>query len=174
MTAHQPWQEVAAAYRAEVDGRIPKEWRLPASITDTILEKSNQVVLDIPRTCGPQTAEELDITENYDAAALAQLLAKETFTSVAVTTAFCKRAAIAQQLVRSQCNKTTHKMRLLKRAWRTYWIILAYLFRTDERMRNSMLHSDAMSRTSPPMCQRKWKARRLVSRYWDAQDEMRS
>ena len=116
MTVHQPWREVAAAYRAEVEGRIPKEWRLPASITDTILEKSDQVVLDIPRTCGLLTAEELEITENYDAVALAQLLAEGKFTSVTVTTAFCKRAAIAQQLVRTQCNTTVHKMRLLKTA----------------------------------------------------------
>lgn len=116
MAVHQPWQEVAAAYRAEVEGRIPKEWRLPASITDTILAESDQVVLDIPRTCGLLTIEELDITENYDAVALAQLLAEGKLTSAAVTTAFCKRAAIAQQLVRSQCNKTIHKMRLLKRA----------------------------------------------------------
>lgn len=116
MTVNQPWQEVVATYRAELEGRIPKEWRLPASITDTISEKSDQVVLDIPRTCGLLTAEELDITENYDAVALAKLLADGTLTSVTVTTAFCKRAAIAQQLVRSQCNTAFHKMRLLKRA----------------------------------------------------------
>ncbi|KFZ16319.1 hypothetical protein V502_05153 [Pseudogymnoascus sp. VKM F-4520 (FW-2644)] len=98
MTAQQTWQEKAAAYRAAALDKIPKEWRLPTSITNSVSETSDQCVLDIPRTCGLLTAEELDITENYDAVALAELLAKGKFTSVAVTTAFCKRAAIAQQL----------------------------------------------------------------------------
>jgi amidase len=102
MTVHQyqPWQEKAAAYRAEVAARIPNDWMLPASIINSISADSHQVILDIPRTCGILTAEELDITENYDAVSMAQLLAEGKFTSVAVTTAFCKRAAIAQQLVR--------------------------------------------------------------------------
>ncbi|KAH7379676.1 amidase signature domain-containing protein [Cadophora sp. MPI-SDFR-AT-0126] len=38
-------------------------------------------------------------TENYTAVKLLEHLASGKFTSVAVTTAFCKRAAIAQQLV---------------------------------------------------------------------------
>lgn len=99
MTAQQTWQEKAAAYRAAALDKIPKEWRLPTSITNSVSETSDQCVLDIPRTCGLLTAEELDITENHDAVALAELLAKGKLTSVAVTTAFCKRAAIAQQLV---------------------------------------------------------------------------
>lgn len=43
--------------------------------------------------------EERDITELHDATALLELLAAGKVSSLAVTTAFCKRAAIAQQLV---------------------------------------------------------------------------
>ncbi|KAH7370518.1 putative general amidase [Rhexocercosporidium sp. MPI-PUGE-AT-0058] len=45
------------------------------------------------------TTEEIDITEKYTAVTLLEHLASGKFTSVAVTTAFCKRAAIAQQVV---------------------------------------------------------------------------
>lgn len=69
------WQETAAGYRSIMAEKIPKEWRLPASITDNISQTSEQNVLDIPRTCDILTKEELDITENYDAVAMAELLA---------------------------------------------------------------------------------------------------
>lgn len=52
----------------------------------------------MPRTCGILTKDELDITENYDAHGLLEKLAQGTFSSVQVTTAFAKRAAIAQQV----------------------------------------------------------------------------
>ncbi|KFZ07247.1 hypothetical protein V501_06627 [Pseudogymnoascus sp. VKM F-4519 (FW-2642)] len=108
------WQETAARYRSIMAEKIPKEWRLPASITDNISQTSEQNVLDIPRTCDILTKEELDITENYDAVAMAELLAQGKFTSVAVTTAFCKRAAIAQQL--TNCLTETFFDIALKRA----------------------------------------------------------
>jgi hypothetical protein len=43
--------------------------------------------------------EEREITEIHDATALLELLSAGKVSSLAVTTAFCKRAAIAQQLV---------------------------------------------------------------------------
>jgi len=55
--------------------------------------------MDVPRTCGILSEKELDITENYDATALVEKMAKGEFKSVEVVTAFCKRAAIAQQCV---------------------------------------------------------------------------
>ena len=58
-------------------------------------------VLDVPRTCGLLTEDELDITENYDAVTLLEKIAARELTSHSVTTAFCKRAAITQQLVSS-------------------------------------------------------------------------
>ncbi|KAL5325846.1 hypothetical protein ACEPPN_006980 [Leptodophora sp. 'Broadleaf-Isolate-01'] len=93
------WEAVATKHRDAAVSKIPVEWRLPSQITDTISQTSDQNVLDIPRTCGLLTPEELDITENYTAVTLLEHLASGKFTSIAVTTAFCKRAAIAQQLV---------------------------------------------------------------------------
>jgi hypothetical protein len=56
-------------------------------------------VLNLPRACGLLTEQELDITESYDAVTLLGKIASKELTSYTVTTAFCKRAAIAQQVV---------------------------------------------------------------------------
>ena len=91
------WQQKAAAKQADAASKIPAEWRLPAEIVKKVSE-GKQDALDITRQCGLLTPEELDITENYDATALRDKLAAREVSSVQVTTAFCKRAAIAQQL----------------------------------------------------------------------------
>lgn len=54
--------------------------------------------MGVPKSCGILTSEELAITES-SAVDLVSQLAAGKLTSVAVTTAFCKRAAIAHQLV---------------------------------------------------------------------------
>ena len=96
------WEFIAAEYQKEAAAKIPREWLLPAKIAESIGPSSTQNVLDIPRTCGLLSAEEIDITENYDAVTLSEHLASGKFSSLVVTTAFCKRAAIAQQLVSTQ------------------------------------------------------------------------
>jgi amidase len=96
------WETIAAEYQKEAAAKIPREWLLPAKITESICPSSTQNVLDIPRTCGLLSTEEIDITENYNAVTLSEHLASGKFSSLAVTTAFCKRAAIAQQLVSTQ------------------------------------------------------------------------
>jgi hypothetical protein len=93
------WQEIGAGKRAAVLGQIPTEWLLPKSYLENIGDARN--VLGVPRECGILTAEELAITEDNDAVSLTQKLATGGLSAVAVTTAFCKRAAIATQLVRS-------------------------------------------------------------------------
>jgi hypothetical protein len=93
------WKIIAKKYRAAAAAKIPPSWRLPPYTVSTISSSSTQNVLDVPRMCGLLTEAEIDITENYDAVALFKLLACSEVTSYAVTQAFCKRAAIAQQLV---------------------------------------------------------------------------
>ncbi|KAL2066253.1 hypothetical protein VTL71DRAFT_2324 [Oculimacula yallundae] len=93
------WQTIATQHRDAAASKIPDDWRLPSSITDSISQISDQNVLAIPGTCGLLSKEEIDLTENYTALELVQHLASGRFTSLAVTTAFCKRAAISQQLV---------------------------------------------------------------------------
>lgn len=89
----EPWRDIAARKKAEQLARIPEAWRLPDS---TNFEQGN--VLKVPRESGILTDVELQITEEYDATELVDELAKGNLSSEAVTTAFCKRAAIAQQL----------------------------------------------------------------------------
>jgi amidase len=92
------WQDVAEKYRAGALAKIPESWRLPAKIISTISSSSDRSVLHIPRSCGLLTEEELTLTESYDVVSMVEMLATGKVSSVALTRAFCKRAAIAQQL----------------------------------------------------------------------------
>ncbi|KAJ5850972.1 hypothetical protein N7455_010828 [Penicillium solitum] len=85
------WQDKCTAKQAGAAGKIPIEWRL----TSKILQQS---VLDVPSKCGILTKEKLAITELPDATSLRDKLATQELSTIEVTTAFCKRAAIAQQL----------------------------------------------------------------------------
>jgi amidase len=93
------WQELAKSKKESVAAKIPKDWLLPSTLTSQYNETSTLNVLDVPRTCGLLTEQELAITEDHDATALVQLMSKGELKSVDVVTAFCKRAAIAQQCV---------------------------------------------------------------------------
>ncbi|KAI5254635.1 hypothetical protein E4T42_02221 [Aureobasidium subglaciale] len=57
-----------------------------------------QDITFIPRECGILTEEELEITEDYDATALAAAIARKKYTALAVAKAFCKRAIICDQI----------------------------------------------------------------------------
>jgi amidase len=98
MATEAPWKAIAQRKQAERQSRIPKEWLLSSLPSSSTLD-----VRSIPQTCGILNSKELDITENYDATSLAAALRSGVLTAEAVTTAFCKRAAIAQQL----CNCLT-------------------------------------------------------------------
>ncbi|KAF2461901.1 general amidase-like protein [Lineolata rhizophorae] len=91
----ETWQSIAQRKKTQQTSRIPPEWRLRQGITSSA-GKAN--VLDVPRSCGILSSKELEITEKYDATALAAEIASRRLTSVEVTIAFCKRAAIAHQL----------------------------------------------------------------------------
>ena len=91
----EAWRPIADRKQRDRDARIPPDWRLK-SVPPSVITN----VLSIPHTCGILSKQELDITEKYDATSLAQAIAERKLKSVDVTRAFCKRAAIAQQLVR--------------------------------------------------------------------------
>jgi amidase len=95
MIAGGSWQDIAQAKQVERTSKIPKDWIIPEE-----LYKGRTNVIDIPDICGLLMPEELDITSNYDATVLLEKLKSGELSSEAVTTAFCKRAAIAQQLVK--------------------------------------------------------------------------
>jgi amidase len=88
------WQERIGARKSQQQNAIPKEW-----ILTNLPDKNQLYVSTFPRTCGLLTAREIYITESYVDVILSNL-AKGTWTSVEVTTAFSKRAIIAHQLVR--------------------------------------------------------------------------
>ncbi|GAA6041540.1 hypothetical protein JCM8097_004252 [Rhodosporidiobolus ruineniae] len=87
------WQQRAQLKRAAQVGLIPPAWRLPASIISSLPLD----LRDIPRSCGILSANELDITE-AEADTILERVTSAKWTAVEVATAFCKRAAIAQQL----------------------------------------------------------------------------
>ncbi|CEN59802.1 Putative Acetamidase-A [Aspergillus calidoustus] len=84
------WKSVAAQKKAALEASIPAEWRIEQLPTDGS-------VMSFPKTSGILTPDELAITES-SATDLVRDLASGKITSIAVTTAFCKRAAVAHQL----------------------------------------------------------------------------
>jgi Asp-tRNA(Asn)/Glu-tRNA(Gln) amidotransferase A subunit family amidase len=98
MATEALWKPIARRKQAERESRIPKPWRLASPPSSNILD-----VRSIPRTSGILSPEELEITESHDATSLAQAISSGSLTAEQVTIAFCKRAAIAQQV----CNCLT-------------------------------------------------------------------
>jgi amidase len=98
MATEAPWKAIAKQKQEERHSRIPSAWLLPSPPPPSTLD-----VRSIPRTSGILTSHELSITENYDATSLADAIRSHKFTAEEVTIAFCKRAAIAQQV----CNCLT-------------------------------------------------------------------
>jgi len=90
------WHEVADRRRHEIDSRIPGEWLVSKHMLQEA--KTTKTVLDLPRVSGILTAWELEVTEMRAVDILAAIRAQK-FSSVDVTKAFCKRAAIAHQAV---------------------------------------------------------------------------
>lgn len=88
------WQSIARRKKQEQSNLIPKDWTLK---TRPVANRND--VLAVPRECGLLSDQEIQITENHDATTLVKELAARRLKSVDVVTAFCKRAAIAQQLV---------------------------------------------------------------------------
>lgn len=103
------WESRAAKKRTKATEAIPDAWRLPSHILDYLklpLEssKNDLISLDIPRKSAILSELELEITESCTTGELIKKLAVGSFTAVQVLTAFSKRAAIAQQLVRFYCH----------------------------------------------------------------------
>ena len=89
------WQQLCAARKQKQHDSIPPEWHIPSPPEDQLN------VMDVPAKCGLLTARELEITETVDVDVILRKLSAAEWSSVAVTTAFLKRATVAQQLVRT-------------------------------------------------------------------------
>ncbi|OJJ32066.1 hypothetical protein ASPWEDRAFT_175370 [Aspergillus wentii DTO 134E9] len=90
------WKPIVIERRTAQFSSIPSSWHLPESI----LLAPPKNALDTIRSCDLLTPQELEWTETTDVRTLVSLLATRQVSSVELTTAFCKRAAIAQQLTR--------------------------------------------------------------------------
>jgi amidase len=90
--ATSSWEQIRDAKKAEQAARIPAEWKLS--------ELPSEEVRDLrpyAKTSGILSEKELEITD-IDATTLIERIANGTYSAVDVVTAYCKRAAIAQQL----------------------------------------------------------------------------
>jgi amidase len=85
------WEQLVSDKTSRLSKTIPVEWRIQE------LPKEDSV-FEYPRASGLLSQEELEIT-NSSATELVEKLSKGVLKSVDVTLAFCKRAALAQQLV---------------------------------------------------------------------------
>lgn len=99
-TASTSWSALVAEKQKQCQQSIPEEWRLsPDHLTTFTRPGINLIDADVCQKCGLLSEIELDLTENYTAEELIQRLAIREISALDTTTAFCKRAAIAQQLV---------------------------------------------------------------------------
>ncbi|KAJ9371986.1 hypothetical protein DTO282E5_3340 [Paecilomyces variotii] len=87
----EKWEELVADKRARLEKTIPAEWKIQTLPTE-------DSVIDYPTKSGLLSAKELEIT-NSTATDLVAKLATGELKSYDVTLAFCKRAALAHQLL---------------------------------------------------------------------------
>lgn len=87
------WEHRGTAKRAELAAALPKDL-----VLSSLPSADVRNVTAIPTSCGLLSARELDITGATVSGLLADL-ASAKYSAVEVTTAFIKRAVIAQQLV---------------------------------------------------------------------------
>lgn len=92
-TTQLHWEHQILDKRKRQTESIPQDWLIP-----DINESKQSNVLGIPASCGLLSQRELEITDTTDVNVLLTKLAHAEWSSVEVTTAFCKRAVIAHQL----------------------------------------------------------------------------
>ncbi|KAL2064572.1 hypothetical protein VTL71DRAFT_3709 [Oculimacula yallundae] len=97
------WKIIASRHRAEQQKAIPQDWVLPASKIEELsgagtADQGRLIVLEAARKSNLLTKNELGITEKYTAKELLKKIHSGEYSSEEVAVAFCKRAAIAQQL----------------------------------------------------------------------------
>ncbi|KAI8243308.1 hypothetical protein K4K55_008531 [Colletotrichum sp. SAR 10_96] len=104
MPAAMEWEVIASRHREKQQASIPQEWVLSdpklQELRGAGTPKEGQLnALDVARKSGLFTDSELEITESYSAKELLAKIHDGKLTSEEVTVAFCKRAALAQQLI---------------------------------------------------------------------------
>ena len=93
----EAWQEAAAAARRSVEESIPQAWRLPKQLLDRAFKGDLKPSDCETRDVGILDDKDIQITEMAEIDELQKQLRRGALSAVEVTTAFCKRAAIAHQ-----------------------------------------------------------------------------
>jgi amidase len=93
------WETIASQKRAALKDSIPSQWIIPSDIFPA---EDQADVTAFPRESGFFTEHELEITST-NAADILKKVANKEWTAVEVAEAFCKTAAVAQQLVSLPC-----------------------------------------------------------------------
>lgn len=91
--ATSSWESIRDAKRAEQAARIPPDWKLKDFPSEEVRD-----LRPYAKSSGILSKKELEITDNEDATSLVDKIASGTYSALEVVTAYCKRAAIAQQL----------------------------------------------------------------------------
>ena len=107
------WDKLVALKQKQIADDIPLEWRLPSSLVEKYRKPGvNLIASDVLKHAGILSSVELQITETKSATEIARQLKAGELSSIAVTTAFSKRAAIAQQLVCSTSSGISTRLSL--------------------------------------------------------------
>ena len=93
--ASKQWEEISAKAKEILKSSIPAEWRIPK---DKLPPADQRDVTDVPAKCGLLSEAELQITDSY-ATEIVKNIAAGEWKAEDVTRAFCKRAAVAHQVV---------------------------------------------------------------------------
>jgi len=93
MAGDKTYIDISRAKCEQRDRLIRDEWKISKKLS------LGNNVLQVPKTCGILTEREINITEDNDAVNIVERIRQQEYTAEEVTVAFCKRAAIAQQLV---------------------------------------------------------------------------
>lgn len=89
------WESIAAKKRQALKDSIPADWVIPAALLPPVDQLD---ITTFPRDSGFFTGRELEITST-SAQTILSHISSGSWTSEEVTKAFCKAAAVAQQLV---------------------------------------------------------------------------
>ncbi|KAH0386777.1 amidase, partial [Aureobasidium melanogenum] len=92
MAGDKTYIDISRAKCEQRDRLIRNEWKVSKKLA------LGNNVLEVPKTCGILTDREILITEENDAVDIVDKIRQQEYTAEEVTVAFCKRAAVAQQL----------------------------------------------------------------------------
>ena len=106
----QDWKQISAKAQQILWDSIPSEWRIPK---DKLPAEDQKDVTGFPAQCGILTKDELAITDGC-ATEIVKKIAAGEWKAEDVTRAFCKRAAIAQQLVSLLFKLVRSKLTMIK------------------------------------------------------------